>query len=248
VGVAEPFMTVSDFHGDRHDPVARKGSLVFKADWKPVVTLLAGDLWDFRALRSGASKEEKLHSMMSDFETGMEYLEELRPDVFLLGNHDQRLWDAIEYDGLKKSGPICDLAKILVGRFEKVAKALKLKVLPYDKKEGVWRRNGLAVVHGFDGMDPENMASMYGNVLYGHGHCITRGAAPHQESEIVARQIGSLCLKGMRYNRGQTRTLRQQHGWAYGVFMGRNRHAVQQVELIDGQFSYAATLKTVTVA
>jgi hypothetical protein len=244
----ETFLSLSDFHGDRHDPVARKGVLGFKDEFKPRTTILKGDLWDFRALRIGADREEKMHSMEADFAAGLEFLEELQPQAFLLGNHDQRLWDAIEKDGLKKTGPICDLAKRLVGDFEKVAKALRLEVLPYDKRRGVWSRSGLKFVHGFDGMEPANMAAMYGNVLYGHGHTITSAFAPKVDSEAMARQTGCLCLKDMVYNRSQTKALRQQHGWAYGVFLGGKRFAVQQCELIDGHYSYAASLKTVRVA
>jgi hypothetical protein len=95
-------------------------------------------------------------------------------------------------------------------------------------------------------MAPENMAAVYGNVAYGHGHRIETATAPHLESK-VARMIGCLCLKDMVYNRHQTKTLAQQHGWAYGVIERANRFGLMQAELIDGAFSYATEIKTVRV-
>jgi hypothetical protein len=55
----ETFAASSDFHGDRHDPVAGRvqdvrGGLQADAPW------FLGDLWDFRALRVGADRDEKL--------------------------------------------------------------------------------------------------------------------------------------------------------------------------------------------
>lgn len=242
----ESFAASSDFHGDRHDPVARAAFKLFVEDYKPKHRWFLGDLFDLRALRIGADADEKLHSLQSDFDTGMEFMEEYRPDVVTLGNHDQRLWDAAEKDGLRRTGPIADLARILLAQWDKTVKKMGVRVLPYDKRKGVYRYNGLAGTHGFDHAEPAQMAQVYGNVIYGHGHAILSAASPSEETK-VGRMIGSLALRDMVYNRAQVRTLRQQNGWAYGGFLPRNRFALQQVELIDGQFSYAKTLTTVRV-
>jgi hypothetical protein len=119
-------------------------------------------------------------------------------------------------------------------------------VLPYDKRKGVWKQGGLKFTHGFDGLDAANMASIYGNVLYGHGHTIE--SAPHPDDEInkVAYQIGCLARLGMDYNRAQTRTLRQQHGWAYGAFLGPAKHEVMQARVQHQQVVYADHLKVIS--
>jgi predicted phosphodiesterase len=242
----EKFVVASDYHGDRRDPGADRAFRLFVEDFAPDIKVFAGDLWDFRALRVGADRDEKMASMKADFNAGMEFLEWYRPDVLVLGNHDQRLWDAIEKEGMKKTGPIPDYAGELIVRFTDTAAKLGINVLPYDKRRGVWAYKGLKVVHGFDGMNPENMAAVYGNVLYGHGHRIEAASAPGLDNR-VARMIGCLCLKDMNYNRHQTKTLAQQHGWAYGVIERANRFGVMQAELIDGAFSYANEIKTVRV-
>jgi hypothetical protein len=241
----DSFVAGSDYHGDRRDITADKLFRSFVADFRPKFKVLPGDLWDFRALRSGAGEDEKVHSMKLDFEQGMEFFEWFQPDVFLLGNHDQRLWDAVQRDGLRKTGPIADYAGELIERFEKLAAKIGTRVLPYDKKKGVYRRNGLAFVHGFDNMTTAKMAATYGNVLYGHGHAIQVGAAPKDDEPAVARQIGSLCLTSMSYNRGQLKTLAQQNGWAYGAFLGKNRNAVMQATVTDDIAVYAERFKVV---
>lgn len=242
----EKFVAASDFHGDRHDPQAKRAFKLFVEDYKPDLRVFLGDLWDFRALRIGADRDEKMASMKADFDAGMEFLEWYRPHVLTLGNHDQRLWDAVEKEGMRKTGPIPDYANELIDRFNILSHKLNIEILPYDKRKGVWNHKGIKGVHGFDGMAPENMAAVYGNVLYGHGHRIEAATAPGLDNR-VARMIGCLCQKDMSYNRGQLKTLSQQHGWAYGVIERANRFGIIQAELIDGAFSYATDIKTVRV-
>lgn len=242
----EGFIVGSDLHGDRQDKVAVRGFLRHVDDFKPKHRIFAGDIFDFRAIRVGADKEEKRHSLQADFNAGMDFLKKYQPTVITLGNHDQRLWDIVQKDGLRKTGPLVDLAEIFIQEFEALTLSLKTLVLPYDKRKGVWKHNGLKVVHGFDGLDPANMASMYGDVLYGHGHGIESAFAPRDGEAPEARMIGCLCRKDMTYNRAQTKTLRQQHGWAYGAFLGRNRNAVLQTRVQYGQVAYAGDLKVIS--
>jgi hypothetical protein len=243
----ETFVAASDYHGDRRDSTADKLFRRFVADFKPKRRYFLGDLWDFRALRSGATEDEKKHSMKEDFERGLEFFQWYKPDVFLLGNHDQRLWDAVSKDGFFKTGPIADYAAELIERFDAAAEEIGTVILPYDKRKGVYRHNGQAMVHGFDNMVPMKMASTYGNVMYGHGHAIVVGASPDDEAAPVARQIGSLCLTDMDYNRGQLKTLAQQNGWAYGAHLDHKRNAVMQATVTGSSVVFAETFKTLAV-
>lgn len=242
----ESFVAATDLHGDRQDKTAVRGLLRFVGDFKPKQRLFLGDIFDFRAIRVGADKEEKMHSMQLDFDAGMEFLGQYRPTVITLGNHDQRLYDIVEKDGLKKTGPLVDLANLFIGKFEKLAKKLGTVVLPYDKRKGVWKHGGLKFLHGFDGLQPDNMAAVYGNCLYGHGHAIESAPAPDSEEPKYARMIGCLCQLDLTYNRAQTKTLRQQHGWAYGAFLAQNRHEVMQARVQHGQVVYADHLRVIT--
>lgn len=244
----ESFVAASDLHGDRQDKLAVKAFKLFVEEYKPRLRFFLGDIFDLRAIRTGADREERQHSMLEDFDAGMEFLEWYRPQVITLGNHDQRLWDAIEKDGMRKNGPIPDLARLLVDRFDRFVRKHKVKVLPWDKRKGVYRYNGLAFTHGFSNgrQAARDMARIYGNVLFGHGHAIDRATEPGGEPR-VARMIGGLMQKDLTYNRAQLSTMRQQHGWAYGAFHGRNQFTVLQAELKDGQFAFAEKLRAVKV-
>ncbi len=241
----ERFVAVSDLHGDRQDDAAVKAFKTMVDDFRPTVRIFMGDIWDLRAIRVGADKEEKMHSMKADFDAGMDFLTWFRPTAITLGNHDQRLWDLVEKDGLRKTGPLVDYAEELVGKFENLARKLKTIVLPYDKRKGVYKYNGQKFTHGFDGLDAANMAAIYGNVLYGHGHAIEMAPAPDSEDSRTARMVGCLCKLDLSYNRAQTKTLRQQHGWAYGAFLERNRTEIMQASVRHGQVVYADHLKLI---
>jgi len=241
----ETFVAASDLHGDRQDPAALRVFKRFVEDFKPTRRLFLGDVFDLRALRTGADEEERRHSMKTDFRAGMAFLEWFRPNVITLGNHDQRLWDAISKDGLAKGGPIADYAGELVEEFNTFAAKLKIKVLPYDKRKGVHSYGGLKFTHGFSGGSgaATNMAKVYGNVLFGHGHSIDVASVPGVEPR-VARMIGCLCELDLTYNRAQLATLRQQHGWAYGV-LTEGRSEVFQASVTNGKAVYATCLKSI---
>jgi hypothetical protein len=242
----DSFSFASDLHGDRQDKSAVRGFLRFVQDFKPKHRWFGGDVWDFRAFRSGASKEDKMHSMAEDYAAGVAFLEAYQPEVITLGNHDQRLWDVVKKDGLSKTGPLVDYAQELIGRFEKFVAKHKITVLPYHKRKGIFSYKGLSLAHGFDGFDAEDMAKVYGDILFGHGHSIVEGTVPGLRPK-TGRQVGALCLLDMDYNRNQVRTLKQEHGWAYGAFLNEGKHQVMQARIQDGQVVYADRLKTIKV-
>lgn len=238
------FVAASDLHGDRQDGTAVAAFKRFVTDFKPRQRFFLGDIFDFRSLRGGANEEEKRHSMRADFHAGMDFLDWFRPSVITLGNHDQRLWDAVKKDGLARGGPIADYAAELIERFEKATTRMKAKILPYDKRKGVYRVGGLSFTHGFSAGSKAatEMGKVYGNVLFGHGHAIDVATVPGVQPQ-TARMIGCLCQLDLAYNRSHLGTLRQQHGWAYGVFTP-SRNEVFQASVQDGEVVYAACLKT----
>ena len=52
------FIILSDIHGNMMDERACSAALAFAKDFKPDIKVIAGDLWDFSAIRKGASDEE----------------------------------------------------------------------------------------------------------------------------------------------------------------------------------------------
>ena len=94
----------SDLHGDKQDADSVNAFLKFVKKYKPDVKIFGGDLFDFRAIRRGATAEEKADSMALDIELGLKFLGQYKPNVFLRGNHDERLWDQAKasFNGLSR--------------------------------------------------------------------------------------------------------------------------------------------------
>ena len=57
------FVVAGDSHGDQVDAETERALFAFIADFKPQLRIHAGDNWDFRNLRRGASDDEKAHSL-----------------------------------------------------------------------------------------------------------------------------------------------------------------------------------------
>jgi hypothetical protein len=243
-----PFIAATDYHGIEADAGAVK---VFTSACKAIdpknkhFRIMLGDLWNFESLRNGASEDERRVRITEDFVAGLNFLDTFRPNVLLLGNHDIRLWDAVERQGVRKSGWLAEYAGEMVKEFTGLAKILKIKVHPYDKKAGVFRKGGIAFAHGFGGGGRLNinMASAYGDVVFGHGHRITRDTVMKGGSPVTGYQLGCLCNKDMFYVRSDLHALKQQHGFGCGVLAGRHS-TVQQIEIANGQAIVPTEYKT----
>ena len=209
------FQAGFDVHGDQQDAKACKVFFAFARDWKPDVRVMGGDLFDFRPLRRKAGEEERRESMRADFEAGIEWLKEFKPNHYLRGNHCERLWELAAAD----KGVESDYAFQGIHEIETLTARLKCKVYPYHKKKGVARLGShLKVIHGFAGgvYAARQSALVYGSVLFGHVHCIDEHSIPGLERR-VARCCGALCNLDMDYAARLPSSLRQAHGFAYGV-------------------------------
>ncbi len=213
------FIAAFDVHGDKQDKQANEAFFKFTAQWKPHIRIFGGDLWDFRPLRSKANDEEKRESMKVDFEAGMDWLKRFKPDYFVRGNHDERLWDLKEAD----NGVRSDYAALGILEIEKETKSMGCRMLPYHKRDGLLRIGHLKVLHGFAcGIyAARNTALVYGSCLFGHVHDITEHSIPGLERR-VARSCACLCDLDMPYAARTPNTLRQANGWAYGVINQRS--------------------------
>ncbi len=223
-----------DLHGDKADPKASSKILEFCEIWKPDIRWFGGDLWDFRQLRNGASKEEQQESMKADFEAGMDWLQKFRPDYFVRGNHDERLWELAE----KQDGVRSDYAALGVAKIEAHIKRSKCKMLPYHKRDGVLRLGKLKILHGFfcGVYAARQNALVYDSCLFGHVHDVAEHSIPKLK-RTVARACGCLCDLDMEYAARTPNTLRQAHGWPYGVIHDRTgEYHVWQAEEINGHY------------
>jgi hypothetical protein len=85
------FVIASDSHGDMIDPKCETAILEFNKEFKPSIRIHAGDAFDFRNLRKGASDEEKASSLEDDWKMGSDFLRKYfdggKDNHYLLGNH-----------------------------------------------------------------------------------------------------------------------------------------------------------------
>ena len=235
------FQIVSDIHGNVKDRRACNAAIAFSRQFNPDIRVIAGDLWDFAAIRKGASEDEQAISMREDFDDGKEFANaffgEVSENVLMLGNHDIRAYDLRECTDAVKS----DLGYRMVADIKALAFKHNAKLIDYDAREGVYEIGNLSVVHGFHaGMSAcAAHARIYGNVVFGHIHSIESFQTPGIKQK-EARSIGCLCDLNPSYANRKTGKLRWSHGWAYGWLHDDGTYAIFQARGVNGKF-YAPT-------
>jgi predicted phosphodiesterase len=239
------FVVASDSHGDQVDPETERALFSFIADFKPQIRIHAGDLFDFRNLRRGASDDEKAHSLEDDWDMGTDFARRFfeggKENHFLRGNHDERLWHFAGNAG----GLLRDYAHDGIKRVEAMAKACRAKMLPYDSRAGVLRLGSLKVIHGYAaGIGAARKhAIVYRNCLFGHTHNCDVAGAESDEGVSEARGIGACCKLDMGYNAHQTGKLRHQNAFCYGLLFSDGTYQLNQAKKIDGRFYVASDFR-----
>lgn len=241
------FVFASDLHGDHQDHASVEALFKFCEDYKPDIRIFGGDLFDFRNIRRGAGPAEKQDSMSADVEAGMDFLNDFKPNVFLLGNHDKRLWDTAEYSEL---GMIQDAARMGVKDIERKCRAMKCKMLPYISNKGIYELGKIRFIHGYHAgiYATKKHAEIYskegGIVLHGHTHAIQYHSVPKLNGG-AAMGVGCLAQLNMSYNVQQTGRMMHAHGFAYGYVDKEHWEVWQARERSDGRWALASGIKIV---
>ncbi len=239
------FVVASDSHGDQIDPATESALLSFVQDFKPQVRIHAGDVFDFRNLRRGASDDEKAHSLEDDWRMGSDFMRRFfdggKENHFLRGNHDERLWNFAH----SATGLLRDYAHDGIARVEKLVAKSRAKMLPYDSRLGVLKLGALKVIHGYAaGIGAARKhAIVYRNVLFGHTHNCDVAGAESDEGVSEARGIGACCRLDMPYNAHQTGKLRHQNAFCYGLLFEDGTYQINQAKKIDGRFYVASDFR-----
>jgi len=229
----ERFLFASDLHGDLLDGEAVDALYDFTKEWKPHIKVFGGDLFDFRPLRKNASKEERAETIQHDIGAGLKFLDNWKPNVWLRGNHDERLWEFAGKDGIEG-----EFAQHGVTDIESKCKAKKIQMLPYCKRKGIYNLGKLKMLHGyFHGVNAARQHGLvYGSCLFGHIHSIDVASIPNLD-RVQARAVGCLCSLDHPYNARLASTLRHAHGWAYGVVNNKTGdHKTWQMEKVGEKY------------
>lgn len=241
------FLIVADSHGSEIDADTEGAVLRFASEFKPQIRIHAGDAWDFRNLRKGASDDEKAESLEADWTMGADFLRRFfdggTENHFLRGNHDERMWNTAH----SATGLVRDYAQDGIKRIEGIMRKARAKMLPYDSRLGVLRLGKLNVVHGYAaGIGAARKhAIVYRNCLFGHVHNTDVAAAESCDGIAEARGIGACCKLDMPYNSHMTGKLRHQNAFCYGLLFDDGTYQLNQAKKINGRFHCASDFRQV---
>jgi hypothetical protein len=229
------FAVATDNHGHLINREDSEAFLQFCKDFRVNLRIHCGDNWDFANLRRGADPREEGDDMEPDLTAGFMFLEKFQPDVFLLGNHDWRLWKATQ----DSRGLVRQFAKDTIKQIERTCERMKCKVLPYHSREGVYKSGNLSFLHGYHagaGAVAQH-ARIYRSSVFGHLHT---NSISHERGvdSPVAYCVGGLGDHArMEYAAQRTATLAWCPGWAFGYINQRTGNfAVWLAHKVDGKW------------
>lgn len=208
------FMAVGCSHGMYADPKAIEGVLKFKERWRPHCTVHLGDFVDMTPFMSSA--RGKGDAVEPDIGGGLKFLDQLRPNVVLAGNHEVRLWREAASDDEVYSG----YALRLINDITEHCRKRKALFIEYT---GIWQAFQLAnykFTHGtvYGENAPRDMAEMYGNVIFAHTHKVGRMTGRRDDTP-TGISVGTLTRRGaMDYANTRRATFAWSQGMAFGYY------------------------------
>tara|TARA_Y100000590_G_scaffold227910_1_gene257215 strand:- start:40122 stop:40874 length:753 start_codon:yes stop_codon:yes gene_type:complete len=243
------WVAFGDSHGAHVDKNAVTALEKFIKDYKPDHIIGLGDFFDVAALRSGLSSQESAayDDLVSDMLWGYDTLERLRPSVYLLGNHEHRLW-RVANDHV--NGLIRNSAQQEINRMEKFCKERSVQLLPYHHNDGVYRLGNLSFVHGYTA----SMRAVAEHALHysqgpgsgtimGHLHRVEHASAK-RHGGAQGWCAGCLCdTDNMSYITHKLGASQWSQGWLFGV-VGKNEYCVWQAQKTGKQWLVPSGLKT----
>ena len=223
------FMAVGCSHGRHIDPLAREKVLALRERWNPALTLHMGDAIDMTAfMGSGRSVgKDSAEPIAPDIDGGVEFLRELRPNVFLLGNHEVRAWRLRE----DSNAVIAYAAQKAVGEIEDACRNMKARIVEYSGVFQTYKRSNITFTHGtiYNENAGRDYAEMYGGtVVHAHTH-----KACHQFGRTLAYSsaycVGTLTR---RADLAYANTRRATLAWSHGVVAGEFREGANPASAV----------------
>ena len=203
-------MAVGCSHGAWIDRRAADAVLEFKRRYKPHVTVHLGDALDMTAFRSGAAgSKDEAEPIAPDMDAGLQFIRRLEPQVWLMGNHEDRLYRLRDHP----KAIVSELAGMLVGEIESECRKLKCVTVPYHYKQA-YRLGNYSLMHGwfFNENAARDHAEAFGNVIFAHTH--RAGMAKGRRADSPTGYcVGTLMrVEHAEYAKGRRATL----GWSQG--------------------------------
>ena len=221
------WVAVGDNHGALIDKESRRAFLKVCDHWKPDLRGHVGDCFDFPGLRQGISNEDSAAAddLSEDLVFGFSFLEAYAPHVYLLGNHEDRLWRIRDSHS---NGAMRFAAGEVIERIERHCRKRKCKLYDYHAETGVHRvaDGKLAFAHGYSANQNSvkehatHYAKTGGTIIMGHLHRVEVQTGRRQGG-TWGYSIGCLAdFDQMRYAKNRLATAAWENAWAFGVYKG----------------------------
>lgn len=210
-------LAVGCSHALHANPHALDAVVKFRESWNPDTVFHLGDFVDTAALRSGAkgSKDES-SPVQPDIDSGLEFIDRLRPTIVLCGNHEARAWSLRGHQNAVTS--FC--ATGIVSQIEARVRALGAELHPYTGIHQGRTLGGFRYMHGvfFSENATRDHAETYGNVVHAHTH--RAGVAKGRRSDNpTGFSVGTLTdIPCMDYASTRRATLSWSAGFVWGYY------------------------------
>ena len=221
------WVACGDNHGALIDEQSRRAFLKFVDHWQPDLRVHVGDCFDFAGLRIGIGNEDSAAAddLRTDLLAGFSFLEAYAPHVYLVGNHEDRLWRIRE---THTNGAMRYAARDGIDRLRLQCRRTKTKLIPYHAEKGIHRvANGrLAFMHGYTANQnavkeaATHYATERGTVIMGHLHRVEVQTGKRQGG-TWGYSIGCMAdFSKMTYAKNRLATSAWENAWAFGVYKG----------------------------
>ena len=213
--------------GCSHGIYAVAAVLRFRDAFKPDKVVHLGDAVDMTALRSGAhGSNDEAAPILPDVDGGIKFLYQLRPNVFLNGNHEDRIFRDLHSSNAIRSYAAQQICNALHDTFKDIRCET---VLPYDGIEQGITIGGFRYMHGvfYNENHCRDHAEAFGNVVFAHAH--RAGVATGRRSDKPKGYcVGTLTRRAsMDYAKARRATL----GWSQAFVWGYYRDDQSQLWL-----------------
>jgi hypothetical protein len=221
-------MAVGCSHGNRANKDALAAALLFREAFQPDEVIHLGDAYDLASLRTGSIGNDKDPDSVDDYERdieeGIRFLDDLRPTVFTIGNHDERAERLRHHHNAVIKG----YAQMLWDRMMEPIKKHCHTFIPYnDVHDHSWYKlGGYKWGHGvlFGENFIRDSAESFGNCVIAHAHRAGQ-ATGRTSGSPIGLSPGTLAnVPAMDYAKKRRSTLAWTHGIVFGWYTEDSAH------------------------
>lgn len=209
-------LVVGCSHGQYADPLAVNAVLQFHERYKPSFTAHLGDFCDLSALMSSNVRNGDGDDISPDVDGGIEFLQRLRPNVVLFGNHEDRIDRLCE----SRSAIVSELSLRLRTQVYSAIHEIGSQVVPYTGHYQRYPLGNYHLTHGsvFNESATRDEAEIHGNIIHAHTHrsALSKGRRHDNPTGIC---VGTLTRRGaMQYAKTKKSELSWSQGFVFGEY------------------------------